>query len=136
MKSLLFLSVFALLLSPAFSQIKLTNSVDSITASTTAYAATSKQPNLFESVTIHADFLKTGGAPNFYAIPQGSLTGVGYADISKDTALGQNVSALQTFTWTFEKRKYLYYRVKIVSNGTAQGFKPSIYFLGTPPPGK
>jgi hypothetical protein len=136
MKSSLFLAVSLLFITPLFSQTKLTNSVDSVTASTTAYATSDKQPNLFDVITIQADFLKTAGAPSFYAIPQGSLTGVGYKDISTDTAKGTNVSTLQSFLWTFDKRKYLYYRVMIVSNGTAQGFKPTVRLLGTPPPGR
>ncbi len=135
MKRLFILSLLSILLIPCFSQIKLTNSVDSVTASTTAYSSSLKQSGNWDYITLQITYAKSGGTLDFYAIPQGSVDNIGWFNLSKDTAKSSNVTS-QTYGWQFDKRRVQYYRIATTTTSTAQGFKPTAYIFAGSPPGK
>lgn len=131
MKIFLLLAISWLFLLPTFSQVKMTNSADTVAQSLTAYSTSPKQTFPFDVISIQVNYTKVSGAPNFYAIPQGSLDGVGYLDLSKDTLKGANVSPTQTYGWSFDKRRWNYYRVAITTNGTTQAVRQTVWLQGT-----
>lgn len=129
MKNLIFLLAFSVFLSNAFSQAPLTNSQDTLKASTTVYSTSQKQGTVFDRIIIQAVFTKSSGTPTGNVLPQGSLDGINFVDISTDTLKLANQTTNQKI-WVFNKTDYLYYRTAATATSATQVVLQSVKMLG------
>lgn len=129
MKNLLFFLALTVMTSAVFSQATLINSLDTLKQSTTIYSTSSKQTTVFDAICIQAVFTKFNGTPGGNVLPQGSIDGVNYVDISTDTLKLANQTT-NTKIWTFSKTNYLYYRLASTANSTTQQSTQKAYLLG------
>ncbi len=121
MKSLKFL-ISALLLfacSISFGQTApaMTASKSTLTNADTSYHV-KQLSTTTDKITIQAIVVKTSGTPAGNVLPQGSLNGTDYVNLSTDT-LKPTSAARSTKSWEFDKNRYIYYRVKFEQSGTS-----------------
>ena len=129
MKNLLFLLALTIIGANSFGQTTLTNSLDTLKQSTTIYSTSAKQVTPFDAVSIQTVLTKVSGTPTGNIIPQGSIDGTNYVDISTDTLKLANQTT-NTKIWTFDKTRYLYYRVASTATSTTQQSTQKVYLLG------
>lgn len=103
----------------AQSQVALTVSHTPLTNADTSYL-TYRIPATYGAVAMQLVITKTSGTVAGTAIPQGSLDGTNYVDISTDTFTLAN-QATNTYIWKFDKTYYLYYRIFVKATGTWVG---------------
>ncbi len=122
MKKLLFvlllfsISVASITPVASIAQVSLTVSHTPLTNGDTSYL-TYRIPSTYSSLAFSAVVTKTSGTVAGTAIPQASIDGVLYQDISKDTLTFSN-KAINYKSWTFDKSYYLYYRVMVITTGS------------------
>ena len=138
MKKLFSILMASLVLAVSFSAsaqspVSITPSKTTLTNSDTAYAVKSF-PVPVDKITLQAVLNKTSGTIAGTVLPQGSLDGTNYVNISTDTLTLANQS-VNTKIWTFDKRQYYYYRLRFNTTGTSVAV-PVAYILTSAPPSK
>jgi len=100
----------------ASAQQAVTPSKATMTATDTGYIAI-KVPGFMDVVTLQLNQTKTSGTMAGYATLEGSLDGVNYAVISKDTTVFAN-KAVNVASWSITPSSYSFYRIASYSTGT------------------
>lgn len=117
-KIILFLAILLFAVNVKATEVvtTMTHSGDTITNTGTVYVTITTN-YFYELITIQAKATKVSGTVGGYAIPQASIDGTNYLDLSTDTMIMTNVTT-NTKVWPFTHNNYLYYRIKYVGIGT------------------
>ncbi len=116
---------------PAQSQSILTPSIDTLSNGTTGYLAATVATAV-DLLTFQLVLTKIDGTVAGTAIPQASIDGTNYVDISTDTFTLAN-QATNTKIWTFLKAPYKHYRIKVVTTGTQRSIQSGKIYSKQPP---
>lgn len=111
------LSLFACTASFSQTAATMTASKSTLTNADTSYSV-KQLSTTTDKITIQAIVVKTSGTPAGNVLPQGSLNGTDYVNLSTDT-LKPTSAARSTKAWEFDKNRYIYYRVKFEQSGTS-----------------
>lgn len=113
---------------PAPTPPSLTLSKTLFTNADTGYAVTAPIFVPCDVITIQGSIAKASGTLGGIALVQGSLTGgtYDYQTLSTDTFKLTGVN-YATHAWTFDKRKYFYYRIMYLPTGTETSAPSGVY---------
>lgn len=121
MKKILCLIVASIFALSAMSQTSMSPAIDTLTNIDTCMIGI-RLPGKFDILTFQVNYTKISGTPSTQLVLKGSLDGLNFVTLpGLDTATVLNLAGVQSFIWSPDKSRYLYYRIYGVSSGTQSG---------------